>query len=294
MKIITTLLLMLFEISSAFSSTMFKGEFLQLNSPYLVFFKLSDYEDKEKYVHILNLKTNQTDSLWSIEAKVLNDALYYCDKNSIKKRTLSQSSCNNDSIIIKTQFDIENFYIGDSDIVVAEIDSSYAKVNIMYYIDDKCQFRKSVPCHPEEMEWQISKIYSFEDYFVISVQYDLYVFDKSQKTLNKFVEGCPEFSMDQAVNIYYTQNSEDFLVKKLYVSNIKDLNSKREIIKDSGSIEILSYIVNNNNKSYSLINNKLYELFNQTLQPIPNIKFSESNGYDIIINQEEGNFSINY
>ena len=266
---------------------------MAFNSPYVMYCTHSDSEEKEKNIHFWNSKTNQTDSLFSIEAKVWNEILYYCDNNTIKKRHLSQWD-NNDSILLKTQYNIENFYIVDNDIIVAEVDSSSEKVYIMYYVDGKCSFRQSVLCHPEEMEWQISTIYSFENCFLISVQYDLYIFDKREKTLTNFIKDCPDFSMDQTGNIYYTQNSEDFLSKTLYVSNIKEPTRKREIAKTSGSIKMYSYMTNNKNKTYALIDDKLYELKDQSLQPRSNISFSDDKGCKAIINPKEENFILSY
>lgn len=294
MKTIITLLLMLFAIPSVAQNTKtFKGEFMELNSPYVIYSTHTDSEEKEKNVHFWNSNTNQTDSIFSIEAKVLNDALYYCDKNTIKKIHISKGN-NKDSILLRTQFNIDNFYIGDNDIIVAEIDSSYEKVNIMYYVDGKIAFRQTVPCHPEEMEWQISTIYSFEDYYLISVQYDLYIFDKKKKTLTNFIKDCPDFSIDQAGNICYTQNSEDFLSKALYVSNIKEPTIKREITKILGSTKMYSYTINGKIKIYALIDDKLYELQAQSLQPISIISLSDNKGRKVTINPKEENFILNY
>ena len=294
MKTIITLLLMLFAIPSVAQNTKtFKGEFMELNSPYVIYSTHTDSEEKEKNVHFWNSNTNQTDSIFSIEAKVLNDALYYCDKNTIKKIHLSKGN-NKDSILLRTKFNIDNFYIGDNDIIVAEIDSSYEKVNIKYYVDGKIAFRQTVPCHPEEMEWQISTIYSFEDYYLISVQYDLYVFHKKKKTLTQFIKDCPDFSMDQSGNIYYAQNSEDFLSKTLYVSNIKEPTIKREITKILGSTKMYSYTTNGKIRTYALIDDKLYELQDQTLQPISIISLSDNKGRKVIINPTEENFTLNY
>lgn len=285
---------MLFAIPSVAQNTKtFKGEFMELNSPYVIYSTHTDSEEKEKNVHFWNSNTNQTDSIFSIEAKVLNDALYYCDKNTIKKIHLSKGN-NKDSILLRTKFNIDNFYIGDNDIIVAEIDSSYEKVNIKYYVDGKIAFRQTVPCHPEEMEWQISTIYSFEDYYLISVQYDLYVFHKKKKTLTQFIKDCPDFSMDQSGNIYYAQNSEDFLSKTLYVSNIKEPTIKREITKILGSTKMYSYTTNGKIRTYALIDDKLYELQDQTLQPISIISLSDNKGRKVIINPTEENFTLNY
>ena len=294
MKTIITLMLMLFAIPSVAQNTKcFKGEFIALNSPYVIYCTHSDSEEKEKNVHFWNSKTNQTDSLFSIEAKVWNDILYYCDDNTIKKRHLSKDN-NKDSILLKTEYNIENFYIADKNIIIAEVDSSSEKVNIMYYVDGKCSFRQSVPCHSEEMEWQISTIYSFDDYFLISVQYDLYIFDKKEKTLTNFIKDCLDFSMDETGNIYYTQNSEDFLSKTLYVSNIKNPTRKCEIAMTSGSIKMYSYTINYKNKTYALIDDKQYELKNQSLQPISNMSLSDDKGCKVIINPKEENFTLNY
>lgn len=67
-----TIMLMLFTIPLAATNTKtFEGEFVYYNSPYLVYYTYSDSEDKEKNVHLLNVKTNQKDSLLSVEVKVL-------------------------------------------------------------------------------------------------------------------------------------------------------------------------------------------------------------------------------
>lgn len=204
MKKILTVLLMFVAMSSFAQKNQFvKGHFVGISSPYVVYYTYSDLENKVNDVWLWNTLTNHTDSLYAIEAKIVDNALYYCDCKTIKKRNLSSESVNGDSVIYSSPFEIENFFIENGNLLVTEIDSSYRKVNIIYYVDDVCIFRESVPCHPEEMEYQIVQIDSFEDYFVISVQYDLYIFDKRNKILVKIAENCNYVSMDRFGNIYY-------------------------------------------------------------------------------------------
>ena len=291
MKIMITLLLMLFTIPLAAANTKtFEGEFVYYNSPCLVYYTYSDSESKEKNVYLQNLKTNQKDSLLSVEVKVLGDMLYYCDKNTIKKRHLFQEP--KASVFLQTEFEIDNFYIDNRDVIIAEIDSSNEKVNIKRYVDGVCSFRQSVPCIPQEMEGQITRIYEFEDYYVVSVQYDLYVYYKKENKLVQLVSGCPDFSMDETGNIYYTQNSEDFLVKTLFVCNVKEPTDKHEIRKSSGRTEVYSYTLNDKKKGYALIDDKLYELINQQLQPVSNIKLSINEDSEVTVNKKEGNFVL--
>ena len=291
MKIMITLLLMLFTIPLAAANTKtFEGEFVYYNSPCLVYCTYSDSESKEKNVYLQNLKTNQKDSLLSVEVKVFGDMLYYCDNNTIKKRHLFQEP--KASVFLQTEFEIDNFYIDNRDVIIAEIDSSNEKVNIKHYVDGICSFRQSVPCIPQEMEGQITRIYEFEGYYVVSVQYDLYVYVKKENKLVKLVNGSPDFSIDETGNIYFTQNSEDFLVKTLFVCNIKEPTDKHEIRKSSGRIEVYCYAINDKKKGYALIEDKLYELINQQLQPVSNIKFSVNEDSEVTINEKEGNFVL--
>ena len=291
MKMMITLLLMLFTIPLAATNTKtFEGEFVCYNSPYLVYYTYSDSESKEKNVHLLNLKANKKDSLWTVEVKAFGDMLYYCDNNTIKKRHLFQEP--KGSVFLQTEFEIDNFHIDNRDVIITEIDSSYEKVNIKHYVDGVCSFRQSVPCASQEMEGQISKIYEFGDYYVISVQYDLYVYDKIGNKLVKLVSGCPDSSMDETGNIYYTQNSEDFLVKTMFVFNIKEPTDRHEIATSSGSMEICRYTVNGKNKCYALIDDKLYELQNQKLLPVSNIQFSVNDDSEVTINKKEYNFVL--
>ena len=286
-----TLLLMLFTIPLAAANTKtFEGEFVYYNSPCLVYYTYSDSESKEKNVHLQNLKTNQKDSLLSVEVRVWGDMLYYCDNNTIKKRHLFQEP--KDSVFLQTEFEIDNFYIDNRDVIIAEIDSSNEKVNIKHYVDGVCSFWQSVPCIPQEMEGQITRIYEFEDYYVVSVQYDLYVYYKKENKLVQLVSGCPDFSMDETGNIYFTQNSEDFLAKTLFVCNVKKPADKHEIRKSSGRTEVYSYTINDKKKGFALIDDKLYELKNQQLQPVPDIKFSINEDSEVTINKEEGNFVL--
>ena len=284
---------MLFTIPLAATNTKtFEGEFVYYNSPYLVYYTYSDSENKEKNVHLLNLKSNQKDSLLSVEVKAWDDVLYYCDNNTIKKRHLLQSPKAKDSVFLKTEFEIDNFYIDNRDVIIAEIDTSYEKVNIKHYVDGVCSFRESVPCAPQEMEGQITRIYEFEDYYVVSVQYDLYVYYKKENKLVQLVSGSPDFFMDETGNIYFTQNSEDFLAKTLFVCNVKKPADKHEIRKSSGRTEVYSYTINDKKKGFALIGDKLYELKNQQLQPVPDIKFSINEDSEVTINKEEGNFVL--
>lgn len=291
MKIMITLLLMLFTIPLAAANTKtFEGEFVYYNSPCLVYYTYSDSESKEKNVYLQNLKTNQKDSLLSVEVKVFGDMLYYCDNNTIKKRHLFQDT--KASVVLRTEFEIDNFYIDNRDVIIAEIGSSYEKVNIKHYVDGVCSFRQSVPCIPQEMEGQITRIYEFEDYYVVSVQYDLYVYDKKENKLVKLISGSPDFSMDETGNIYFTQNSEDFLAKTLFVCNVKEPTDKHEIRKSSGRTEVYSYTINDKKKGFALIDDKLYELINQQLQPVSDIKFSINEDSEVTINKKEGNFVL--
>jgi len=293
MKIMTTFLLMLFTIPLAAANTKtFEGEFVYYNSPCLVYYTDSDSESKEKNVYLQNLKTNQKDSLLSVEVKVLGDMLYYCEKNTIKKRHLFKEP--KASVFLQTEFEIDNFYIDNRDVIIAEIDSSNEKVNIKHYVDGICSFRQSVPCIPQEMEGQITRIYEFEDYYVVSVQYDLYVYYKKENKLVQLVSGCPDFSMDETGNIYFTQNSEDFLAKTLFVCNVKEPTDKHEIRKSSGRTEVYSYTINDKKKGFALIDDKLYELINQQLQPVSDIKFSINEDSEVTINKKEGNFVLSF
>lgn len=286
-----TLLLMFFTIPLAAANTKtFEGEFVYYNSPCLVYYTYSDSESKEKNVYLQNLKTNQKDSLLSVEVKVWGDMLYYCDKNTIKKRHLFQEP--KASVFLQTEFEIDNFYIDNRDVIIAEIDSSNEKVNIKHYVDGVCSFCQSVPCIPQEMEGQITRIYEFEDYYVVPVQYDLYVYYKKENKLVRLVSGSPDFSMDETGNIYFTQNSEDFLVKTLFVCNVKEPTDKHEIRKSSGRTEVYSYTLNDKKKGYALIDDKLYELINQQLQPVSNIKLSVNEDSEVTINKKEGNFVL--
>ena len=70
--------------------------------------------------------------------------MYYCDCKTIKKRNLSSESVNGDSVIYSSPFEIENFFIENGNLLVTEIDSSYEKVNIKYYVDGVCSFCESV------------------------------------------------------------------------------------------------------------------------------------------------------
>ena len=134
-----TLLLMLFTIPLAAANTKtFEGEFVYYNSPCLVYYTYSDSESKEKNVYLQNLKTNQKDSLLSVEVKFFGDMLYYCDNNTIKKRHLFQEP--KASVFLQTEFEIDNFYIDNRDVIIAEIDSSNEKVNIKHYVDGVCSF----------------------------------------------------------------------------------------------------------------------------------------------------------
>ncbi len=282
---------MLFTIPLAAANTKtFEGEFVYYNSPCLVYYTYSDSESKEKNVYLQNLKTNQKDSLLSVEVKVFGDMLYYCDNNTIKKRHLFQDT--KASVVLRTEFEIDNFYIDNRDVIIAEIGSSYEKVNIKHYVDGVCSFRQSVPCIPQEMEGQITRIYEFEDYYVVSVQYDLYVYDKKENKLVKLISGSPDFSMDETGNIYFTQNSEDFLAKTLFVCNVKEPTDKHEIRKSSGRTEVYSYTINDKKKGFALIDDKLYELINQQLQPVSDIKFSINEDSEVTINKKEGNFVL--
>ena len=165
-------------------------------------------------------------------------------------------------------------------------------MNIKHYVDGICSFRQSVPCIPQEMEGQITRIYEFEDYYVVSVQYDLYVYYIKENKLVQLISGSPDFSMDETGNIYFTQNSEDFLAKTLFVCNVKKPTEKHEIRKSSGRTEVYSYTINDKKKGFALMDDKLYELKNQQLQPVPDIKFSINEDSEVTINKQEGNFVL--
>ena len=294
MKKILTVLLMFVAMSSFAQKNQFvKGHFVGISSPYVVYYTYSDLENKVNDVWLWNTLTNHTDSLYAIEAKIVDNALYYCDCKTIKKRNLSSESVNGDSVIYSSPFEIENFYIENGDLLVTEIDSSYEKVNIKYYVDGVCSFRESVPCHPEEMEYQIVQIDSFEDYFVISVQYDLYIFDKRNKILVKIEENCNYVSMDRFGNIYYDIISQEDYSEIIYASNVKELKKKVEILKNPGRIHTYYYL-NGTRKGCSVFNGKLYELEDMQIKAVQNIRISYGLGRIITYNPKEEYFVLDY
>nr|MCR4700150.1 hypothetical protein [Bacteroidaceae bacterium] len=112
MKKILTVLLMFVAMSSFAQKNQFvKGHFVGISSPYVVYYTYSDLENKVNDVWLWNTLTNHTDSLYAIEAKIVDNALYYCDCKTIKKRNLSSESVNGDSVIYSSPFEIENFFI---------------------------------------------------------------------------------------------------------------------------------------------------------------------------------------
>lgn len=272
-----------------------KGNFIGISSPYVVYYTYSDLENKENDVWVWNTATNKLDSLSAIEAKIVDNSLYYCDFYSLKKRHLARNSDEKDSILFESKTEIENFYIENGNLLVTEIDSSYRKVNIIYYVDDVCIFRESVPCHPEEMEYQIVQIDSFEDYFVISVQYDLYIFDKRNKILVKIAENCNYVSMDRFGNIYYDIISQEDYSEIIYASNVKELKKKVEIKKNPGRIHTYYYYyLNGTRKGCSVFNGKLYELEDMQIKAVQNIRISYGLGRIITYNPKEEYFVLDY
>jgi|GEM_PF-2744821 len=286
----------MFAVAPSFASGIVnrKGYFLDLSFPYLVYYTYSDLENKENDVWVWNTATNKLDSLSAIEAKIVDNSLYYCDFYSLKKRHLARNSDEKDSILFESKTEIENFYIENGNLLVTEIDSSYRKVNIIYYVDDVCIFRESVPCHPEEMEYQIVQIDSFEDYFVISVQYDLYIFDKRNKILVKIAENCNYVSMDRFGNIYYDIISQEDYSEIIYASNVKELKKKVEILKNPGRIHTYYYYLNGTRKGCSVFNGKLYELDDMQIKAVQNIRISYGLGRIITYNPKEEYFVLAY
>lgn len=289
-------ILLMFAVAPSFASGIVnrKGYFLDLSFPYLVYYTYSDLENKENDVWVWNTATNKLDSLSAIEAKIVDNSLYYCDFHSLKKRNLARNSDEKDSILFESKTEIENFFIENGNLLVTEIDSSYRKVNIIYYVDDVCIFRESVPCHPEEMEYQIVQIDSFEDYFVISVQYDLYIFDKRNKILVKFAENCNYVSMDRFGNIYYDLISQEDYSEIIYASNVKELKKKVEIKKNPGRIHTYYYYLNGTRKGCSVFNGKLYELDDMQIKAVQNIRIPYGLGRIITYNPKEEYFVLDY
>ena len=293
MKKILTVLLMFVAMSSFAQKNQFvKGHFVGISSPYVVYYTYSDLENKVNDVWLWNTLTNHTDSLYAIEAKIVDNALYYCDCKTIKKRNLSSESVNGDSVIYSSPFEIENFYIDNGNLLVTEIDSSYEKVNIKYYVDGVCSFCESVPCIPQELEYQIVQIFTLEDCFAITVQGDLYIFDKKKKELKKILENC--IHVDSSGNIYYGVNSETDFSNILYVANINDLSKKIELIKYPHLIFAYNYICNGINKSCFDIDKGLYELENMKIRQIMNVRFSDEKGNTVTYNPKEGYFILEY
>ncbi len=294
MKFLSIFLLMFVAMSSfAQKSKLVKGHFKCFHNPHVVYFKYYDGEDKQVNVWLWNTLTDKADSLRAIEVKVVGNDLYYCDCETIKKRNLSSESVNGDSVIYSSPFEIENFYIENGNLLVTEIDSSYEKVNIKYYVDGVCSFRESVPCHPEEMEYQIVQIDSFEDYFVISVQYDLYIFDKRNKILVKIAENCNYVSMDRFGNIYYDIISQEDYSEIIYASNVKELKKKVEILKNPDRIHTYYYL-NGTRKGCSVFNGKLYELDDMQIKAVQNIRIPYGLGRIITYNPKEEYFVLDY
>lgn len=293
MKKILTILLMFVAMSSFAQKNQFvKGHFVGISSPYVVYYTYSDLENKVNDVWLWNTLTNHTDSLYAIEAKIVDNALYYCDCKTIKKRNLSSESVSGDSVIYSSPFEIENFYIDNGNLLVTEIDSSYEKVNIKYYVDGVCSYCESVPCIPQELEYQIVQIFPLEDCFAITVQGDLYILDKRKKCIKKILENC--IHVDSSGNIYYGVYSEVDFLNTLYAANIKDLSKKIELIKYPHLVFAYNYICDGKNKGCFIIGEKLYELENMKIRQILNVRFSEEKGNTVTYNPKEGYFILEY
>ncbi len=276
--------------SFAQKSKLVWGHFKCFHNPHVVYYKYYDGEDKQVNVWLWNTKTDKADSLRAIETKIVGDDLYYCDCETIKKRNLSSESVNSDSVIYSSPFEIENFYIENGDLLVTEIDSSYEKVNIKYYVDGVCSFRESVPCIPQELEYQIVQIFPLEDCFAITVQGDLYILDKRKKSIKKILENC--IHVDSSGNIYYDVYSEADFLNTMYAANIKDLNKKIELIKYPHLVFAYNYICNGINKSCFDIDKGLYELENMKIRQIMNVRFSDEKGNVVTYNPKEGYFIL--
>lgn len=270
-----------------------KGHFVGISSLYVVYYTYSDLENKVNDVWLWNTLTNHTDSLYAIEAKIVDNALFYCDCETIKKRNLSAECISGDSVIYSSPFEIENFYIDNGNLLVTEIDSSYEKVNIKYYVDGVCSFCESVPCIPQELEYQIVQIFPLEDCFAITVQGDLFFFDNKEKVINKIVES-KEALVDETGNIYYVTSSEDYSTDFLNMMNISDLKDKYVIAQSSNFIKLYSYSVSDVKKCYCIIDGNLFRLKNRELNPVKSVKFSEKNTYTVIINPKEEYFVLDY
>ena len=279
--------------SFAQKSKLVKGHFKCFHNPHVVYYKYYDGEDKQVNVWLWNTKTDKADSLRAIETKIVGDDLYYCDCETIKKRNLSSESVNGDSVIYSSPFEIENFFIENENLLVTEIDSSYEKVNIKYYVDGVCSFCESVPCIPQELEYQIVQIFPLEDCFAITVQGDLYFFDKKEKVINKIVES-KEALVDETGNIYYVTSSEDYSTDFLNMMNISDLKDKHVIDQSSNFIKLYSYSVSDIRKCYGFIDGNLFRLKKRELNPVKSVKFSEKNTYTVIINPKEEYFVLDY
>ena len=293
MKKILTILLMFVAMSSFAQKSKFVwGYFIELKLPYVVYYTYSDLENKVNDVWLWNTLTNHTDSLYAIEAKIVDNALFYCDCETIKKRNLSAECISGDSVIYSSPFEIENFYIDNGNLLVTEIDSSYEKVNIKYYVDGICFFRESVPCIPQELEYQIVQIFPLEDCFAITVQGDLYILDKRKKCIKKILENC--IHVDSSGNIYYGVYSEVDFLNTLYAANIKDLSKKIELIKYPHLVFAYNYICDGKNKGCFIIGEKLYELENMKIRQILNVRFSEEKGNTVTYNPKEGYFILEY
>lgn len=294
MKKILTVLLMFVAMSSFAQKSKFVwGYFIELKLPYVVYYTYSDFENKVNDVWLWNTLTNHTDSLYAIEAKIVDNALFYCDCETIKKRNLSAECISGDSVIYSSPFEIENFFIENENLLVTEIDSSYEKVNIKYYVDGVCSFCESVPCIPQELEYQIVQIFPLEDCFAITVQGDLYFFDNKEKVINKIVES-KEALVDETGNIYYVTSSEDYSTDFLNMMNISDLKDKHVIAQSSNFIKLYSYSVSDVKKCYCIIDGNLFRLKNRELNPVKSVKFSEKNTYTVIINPKEEYFLLDY
>lgn len=279
--------------SFAQKSKLVKGHFKCFHNPHVVYYKYYDGEDKQVNVWLWNTKTDKADSLRAIETKIVGDDLYYCDCETIKKRNLSSESVNGDSVIYSSPFEIENFFIENENLLVTEIDSSYEKVNIKYYVDGVCSFCESVPCIPQELEYQIVQIFPLEDCFAITVQGDLYFFDNKEKVINKIVES-KEALVDETGNIYYVTSSEDYSTDFLNMMNISDLKGEHVIAQSSNFIKLYSYSVSDVKKCYCIIDGNLFRLKNRELNPVKSVKFSEKNTYTVIINPKEEYFVLDY
>ena len=195
------------------------GRFCGNAGDYVIYTRLTESGDPEFYELRAFDKATRKDKqieadLMCEQVVVLSNSVMYCKGRLLYTYNLKENI--KDSVDLKMKGDELVGISKSKDLLVFSADYKSAKVHIALYDKKlKVEYADSLSVIEQEMEGIYPRIIQSQDEFVVLLQYQLFVFNPSQKSLQMITDKCHSIlSVDEQTVLYRDVEGKSILYKR--------------------------------------------------------------------------------